>query len=428
VTYEQTLDYMFSHLPMFQRQGPAAYKADLANTEKLMELTGHPHLHFPSIHIAGTNGKGSTSHALAAILQSAGYKTGLYTSPHLKDYRERIRINGAMIEPDYVTAFVEKFRNDFDVIAPSFFEMSVALAFSWFRDMQVDVAVIETGLGGRLDSTNVITPILSVITNISLDHTALLGPTNVHIAGEKAGIIKQGVPVVIGESHEETVRVFQQKAQSEKASITFADADWQFRIIERGTHSMTFDLEHRSGKKLHDMTCDLTGFYQEKNMKTVFESLRVLTERGLTLNEESVRKGLKNVKSFTGLAGRWHVLQTQPLTVADTAHNEGGLTEVMEQIRHTPHQKLHMVIGVVADKDLEAMLKLLPSDACYYFCRPDLPRGLDAEDLRMKAVEFGLEGMTYPSVKEALQAAKEEAGSADMIYVGGSTFVVAEAI
>ncbi|HET6991872.1 MAG TPA: folylpolyglutamate synthase/dihydrofolate synthase family protein, partial [Bacteroidia bacterium] len=364
MNYKQTLDYLYSCLPMFHRIGPAAYKPDLSNTIKICDALDNPEKKFRAVHIAGTNGKGSSSHLLAAVLQEAGYKTGLYTSPHLKDFRERIRINGKMIPKNRVVEFVEDHRKLFEKVQPSFFEWTVGLAFDYFAKEKVDIAVIETGLGGRLDSTNVLTPLVSVITNISRDHMNLLGNTLKKIAGEKAGIIKKEIPVVIGETQDEVKSVFEQKAKSafadasaekkEKKSIRFADKEYQFTNLSQ-TKSIPPFLKGnvKTGKNIiyKNLICELPGFYQRKNIPTVLSAIDVLLESGFKIKEKAIRKGFANVSALTGLQGRWQVISKNPLTIADTGHNEAGIIEVVSQLKKTPHKKLHFVFGVVNDKD-----------------------------------------------------------------------------
>lgn len=431
VTYKQTLNYLFSALPMFQRIGAAAYKANLDNTIAIDNLLGNPHTKFVSIHVAGTNGKGSTSHFLASILQEAGYKVGLYTSPHLKDFRERIKINGKKISQKYVVDFVAEHKNSFEKIQPSFFEMTVGLAFQYFADKKVDYAIIETGLGGRLDSTNIISPILSVITNISLDHQNLLGPTLQHISKEKAGIIKQNTPVVIGETQEEIKPVFETFAKSKKAAIYFADKKYK-----------AIDVKYLSDKKLQlvlsikkdkqifieNIKSELLGLYQQKNIPTVLQAVEILQESGIKISKQNCKNGIAKVIENTGLLGRWQVLQNKPLVIADIGHNEGGIKEVLQQIKKTKHQHLHFVMGVVSDKDIDKIMKLLPKKASYYFCKPNIPRGLDSATLTEKAKLSGINGVNCKTVKKAIITAKNQANKNDLIFIGGSAFVVAEAI
>lgn len=404
MTYKETTDWMFRQLPMFQTQGATAYKKDLTNTHLLMEQLNHPEFKFKSIHVAGTNGKGSTSSMIASILQEAGYKVGLYTSPHLKDFRERIRINGEMISEEAVVDFIDENKSFFEKNQLSFFEMTVGLAFDSFAKERVDVAVIEVGMGGRLDSTNVITPLVSVITNIGFDHTQFLGDTLPKIAFEKAGIIKKNSPVVIGEYTVETKSVFEKKAIVEDASIYFAQ-----------DNSEVF------------YECALKGDYQKQNMKTVLKTVELL-QNTFEISEPHIQNGFKNVISNTGLLGRWQILNEKPFAVADTAHNAHGLKIVLNQIQKYEFKTLHIVLGVVNDKDLDLILPLFSKEANYYFSKPNIPRGLEATELQEKAATFGLVGKVYSSVSEAYACALSTAAENDFIYVGGSTFVVAEII
>jgi dihydrofolate synthase/folylpolyglutamate synthase len=439
MTYQQTLDYLYTQLPMFTRDGASAFKKDLTNTVELCKRLGDPHNKFKSIHVGGTNGKGSTSHMLAAILQTAGYKTGLYTSPHLRDFRERIRVNGQMISEQTVIDFVTDHQPDFDEIKPSFFEMTVALAFDVFAKEHVDIAVIEVGLGGRLDSTNIITPLLSVITNIGWDHMNMLGDTLQLIAGEKAGIIKSHVPVVIGEYQPEVANVFIQKAESANAKISFASEEWKILSGLKNPEShnnglvQTTVTPHSShpARPNHtplNLSLDLTGTYQLKNIKTVLSAVRELRLQGFDITEEHIATAVSKVKSLTGLHGRWETLQRQPLTICDTGHNPDGMQEVLKNIANTPYKHLHFVIGMVNDKDITKVLSMLPTHATYYFCRPNIPRGLDAENLKLQANARSLRGEAYLSVADAYQAAQSNAAGNDLIFVGGSTFVVAEVV
>ncbi|HLC83554.1 MAG TPA: folylpolyglutamate synthase/dihydrofolate synthase family protein [Bacteroidia bacterium] len=440
MNYQQTLDYLFSQLPMYQRIGVAAYKADLNNTIAICKLLGNPENKFKSIHVAGTNGKGSTSHLLASVLQSAGLKIGLYTSPHLKDFRERIKIKarlndkvgqGELISEKYVIDFVEKYRADFEKIQPSFFEMTVGLAFDYFANEKVDIAVIEVGLGGRLDSTNVITPEVSVITNISIDHTALLGNSVEKIAKEKAGIIKTGIPVVIGETQIDSKYVFIKTAKEKNTSIVFADEIYKAKNVQHIKKDQLFlelDIEKNGSILYENLESELLGMYQQKNISTVLCVIDKLNEKGFQLSEEIIRSGIKNTISQTGLLGRWQILSEQPLVIADTAHNEAGIKEVLNQIKHTPHQKLHFVLGMVSDKDISKILLMLPKSAKYYFCKANIPRALPAFELSLEAKKAGLKGEVYACVKDALIAAKQSATEEDMVFVGGSTFTVAEVV
>ncbi|WP_248724096.1 folylpolyglutamate synthase/dihydrofolate synthase family protein [Seonamhaeicola sp. ML3] len=405
MTYQDTLNWLFAQLPMYQRQGKSAYKADLSNTYLLVEHLNNPHLNFKSVHVAGTNGKGSTSHMLASILQEAGYKVGLYTSPHLKDFRERIKINGQVVNKQFVMGFVKRNKGFFEKNQLSFFEMTVGMAFEYFSKQKVDIAVVEVGLGGRLDSTNVITPELSVITNIGLDHTQFLGNTLKKIAGEKAGIIKPQVPVVIGETQNETKDVFKTIAAQNNSNITFADNEVEL-VLES----------------------DLKGSYQFKNIKTAIQAIKELTFKGWAIPEECLKSGLLNVTKNTGLLGRWQVIKENPKVVCDTGHNREGLTYVMEQIKKETFKTLHIVFGVVNDKDLDSIIDILPKQAVYYFCKPEISRGLPAKELKRFFNDNGLRGDAYGSVNEAYKNALQNVSSADFVFVGGSTFVVAEII
>lgn len=406
MNYEETLDWMFARLPMFQRQGAAAFRKDLTNIKLLDAHLDHPHDLYKTIHVAGTNGKGSTSHMLAAVLQKAGYKTGLYTSPHLKDFRERIRVNGAMVPQDYVIYFIEKHKEFIENHSLSFFELTVGMAFQYFAEAQVDVAIIEVGMGGRLDATNVITPEVSVITNIGLDHTAFLGTTLKEIAAEKAGVIKAGIPVVIGEKQEETTIVFIQKAVEQGCAISFAS-----------------DIE------FPDYASDLKGIYQQKNKKTVLRTLEVLQANGsFLIKPEHIAEGIKETAQLTGLMGRWQQLGDSPKVFCDTGHNKEGLQEVFKQLDQEIFKQLHIVMGVINDKDLDSILPLFPKGANYYFCKPNIERGLDELILKEKAAIFGLKGEIYTSVETAYKAAITAANEDDLVFVGGSTFVVAEII
>lgn len=428
MNYQKTLDFLYSKLPMFTRVGAVAFKKDLHNTLALCEALDNPHQKFKSLHIAGTNGKGSTSHMLAAILQQAGYKTGLYTSPHLRDFRERIRVNGKMAPKAFVQTFVQNQKQLMETIEPSFFEATVAMAFDYFAQEEVDITVIEVGLGGRLDSTNIITPELSVITNISLDHTNILGDTLPEIAFEKAGIIKKNISVVIGETHTETKPVFVKKAKAENATIYFADAILHLENVHQKGQYLIIDVYEGDDCLYPKLALDLTGTYQLKNILTVIEAVRLLQKQGYTIPSEAVYSALKNVKKLTGLQGRWQTVSKNPLVICDTGHNKAGITEVLQNIKNTPHEHLHVVMGMVKDKDISGVLALLPNTATYYFCQPQLERALPADELVEQALQFGLKGKTYTGVNEALATAKQNAGPKDLVFVGGSTFVVAEMI
>jgi len=429
--YKATLDYLFSQLPMFQRTGPAAYKNTLENTLKLDENYGHPHRKYRTIHVAGTNGKGSVSHMLASVLQAAGYKTGLYTSPHLKDFRERIKINGQMMPESAVVDWVDNFKanNELWKIQPSFFELTVAMAFDYFADQEIDVAVMEVGLGGRLDSTNIITPDVSIITNIGLDHTNLLGDTLEKIAGEKAGIIKSGVPVVIGTTQPETAPVFNAKAQELDTSIYFSDQEYNVVYSLLSMDGKQQLNVAKNGKDVYpELVLDLLGQYQHNNIPAVLKAVDLLNEKGYKITEDNLRAGLENVVATTGLLGRWQVIGNNPLTVCDTGHNEDGIKSIIQQLENTAYKKLHFIFGTVGDKDPGKVLALLPKEANYYFVKADIARAMEAEELANRAKECGLVGEVYPSVNEAYKKAQRVADKTDMIFVGGSTFVVAEVL
>ena len=402
--YEQTVDWLYSKLPMFQRSGASAYKKDLGNISALMEHLGNPHKDYKTIHIAGTNGKGSSSHMMASVLQEAGYKTGLTTSPHLKDFRERIRVNGNLCSEEFIIDFVTENAVFIESLGASFFEVSIAMAFTFFSREKVDVAVIETGLGGRLDSTNIIHPDLSLITNIGLDHTGILGNTLQEIAFEKAGIIKPLVPIVIGEAGEEIQNVFIEKAKETGSEIIFAES-----------------------KTYPEYSTDLKGIYQKKNQRTVLTGIEILRNIGYRIPEEALEKGLQNVVLNTCLRGRWEMLRQNPLVVVDTAHNPHGLAEVRKQIAVTPFENLHLVLGFVNDKDIPSILSYFPFNAQYYFSEPDVPRKLPVSELK-KIIAPELNASYFPTVQQALDAALKNASPQDLIYVGGSTFVVAEVI
>ena len=401
MNYKGTLEWMFAKLPMYQKQGKTAFKKDLTNILALSKHLNYPENKFLSIHVAGTNGKGSTSHLIASVLQEAGYKVGLYTSPHLKDFRERIKVNGSSISEHYVLNFIELNKNFLEQQKLSFFEMTVGMAFDFFANKKVDIAIVEVGLGGRLDSTNIITPLVSVITNIGYDHTQFLGETLPEIAFEKAGIIKDNIPVIIGERQKEIEKTFIQIAKNKNANITFAE-----EIITKNYQT------------------DLLGNYQVKNVKTAVAAIKKLNN--FPVNEESIIKGLQNVVKNTGLLGRWQILNKQPKVICDTAHNKEGLTYVLEQRLEEEYNNLHIVLGVVNDKNLDTILPLFPKNAIYYFCKPNIPRGLEAELLQQKAKEFQLLGNVYNSVNQAYKVALKNSMKSDLIFIGGSTFVVAE--
>lgn len=425
-TYSQTLDYLFSALPMFSKLGESAYKKDLHNTIALCAFIGNPQHQFKTIHVAGTNGKGSTSHMLAAIFQAAGYKTGLYTSPHLKDFRERIKVNGQVCSEEFVVDFTNQIEPLIQEISPSFFEITVAMAFDYFAKQEVDIAIIEVGLGGRLDSTNIIDPELSVITNIGFDHMNLLGQRLEEIAFEKAGIIKPNKPVVIGETLAETKPVFLAKAASCKAPIHFAKDHFQIIDFETKSGHLMVTVSKLNNQEQHHFELDLPGYYQTKNLLTVLTAIEQLQMQGWKLDQQTVMHALKQVKKLTGLHGRWEVIADDPLTVLDVGHNEDGIKEIVKQIELTGKQSLHIVIGMVKDKEIDKALQLLPKQARYYFTKAAIPRALNQTLLLEQAASFGLVGNAYPTVIEAFKAAKNHAGKDDLILVCGSVFVVAE--
>jgi dihydrofolate synthase/folylpolyglutamate synthase len=433
-SYSETLAYLYSRLPMFSKIGNSAIKKDLTNTIKLCEFLGNPQDQFKSIHIAGTNGKGSTSNMLAAILQTSGYKTGLYTSPHLLDFRERIRINGDMIPEEKVIEFVKHNKDFIEELKPSFFEVTVAMAFLHFAEQNVDIAVIETGLGGRLDSTNIIHPILSIITNISLDHTSLLGNTLEAIAYEKAGIIKKDTPVIISEKADATSSVFLDKAEATQSKIIFASDQWRIETLNKGKESLslqvsklTEDLPNQKNSAL-TIELDLPGIYQTKNIKGVLSTVDELRLQGYKIADNDVLHALSHVKELTGLRARWQTLSHDPLIICDTGHNEAGWEEVLLNINQTPFKNLHMVVGIMRDKNSDKLLSIFPSEATYYFCNADFERALPAQELQEQASHKNLSGKFYPDVLSALEVAIKNAKPEDLIFIGGSTFIVAEAL
>lgn len=426
MTYKQTLEFLYSSLPMYQRTGAAAYKNSLETTFALDEAHGHPHRKFKSVHIAGTNGKGSVAHMLASVLQTAGYKTGLYTSPHLVDFRERIRVNGKMIGEKEVMNYVKNNRSLIEELEPSFFEMTVDLAFMYFAAREVEIAIIETGMGGRLDSTNIVDPVLSIITNIGMDHMRFLGDSIEKIAREKGGIIKPDTPLVVGEYREDSMKVFRELTEKNHSKLILAE---EHVIHEHGLMMPDRRINHRfrSRTAVYDnLVCDLTGNYQVKNLKTVITALEELTRTGMEISAPAIYQGLAEVKMNTGLRGRWEELGYNPLVICDTAHNPDGVGEIVDQIRNTPWKKLHMVWGMVNDKDTDAILKLLPEDAVYYFTKADIPRALDEKRLFRAAMDLGLRGRHYPDVHSAYMAAISDSGRGDLVFIGGSSFVVAE--
>lgn len=426
MNYQETIDFLFGRLPMFSRIGAAAYKADLSNTIRICDSLGNPQHKFKAVHIAGTNGKGSVSHMLAAIFQTAGYKTGLYTSPHLKDFRERIKVNGEMISEEFVIDFTKKTIPLINQIEPSFFEITVAMAFDYFAKENVDIAIIETGLGGRLDSTNIITPELSVITNIGMDHMQFLGNTLEKIAYEKAGIIKPGVPVVVGETVTETKPVFENIAAEKKSEIFFAPDRFHATTTDWEEKNLSISVSDSEKNEITTYKLDLSGIYQQKNLLTVLESTRQLLSLGWKIEPEHLQQALQNVKKLTGLFGRWEILHTNPLLVLDVAHNTEGIKQVLEQIKVTQHDKLHIILGMVKDKDIDEVLKLLPKNATYYFTKAEIPRSLPEEELATKAEQYNLKGKPFMNANAALYSASHKATKKDMIIVCGSVFLVGE--
>lgn len=432
MNYQETLHYLYTQLPMFTRIGVAAYKANLDNTLALCKALNNPEQKFSTIHIAGTNGKGSTSHMLASVLQEQGLKVGLYTSPHLKDFRERIKINGKNIEEQEVVDFVNNYKPLFDSIMPSFFEWTVALCFNYFAQEQIDIAIIETGLGGRLDSTNVILPQLSIITNIGWDHTDLLGDTLEKIAAEKAGIIKSEIPCVIGEFLDDTKLVFDEKREKEATKLVYAQLESQlldFTLLEEGVRfKLALNNSQLPLNTNEYIYCDMGGIYQQFNINTVLVALNELQKLGFNLKKEAIENGLKKVKENTGLMGRWQKLSLKPTIVCDTGHNINGIEQIVNQIVMQKYKKLHIVFGMVKDKDISKVLAILPKQAQYYFCKANLPRALNESDLQLMAKEYKLYGEAYETVDLALQEAKKNASEDDFIFIGGSTFVVAEVV
>ena len=424
MNYDQTLEYLFTQLPMFSRIGAAAYKADLTNTIKLCGALGNPQHQFKSIHVAGTNGKGSTSHMLASILQTAGYKTGLYTSPHLVDFRERIKIDGTYCSKEFVIEFTEKIKPLIEEIQPSFFEITVAMAFSYFAAQKVDIAVIEVGLGGRLDSTNIITPEVSIITNIGLDHTQFLGDTIPQIAGEKAGIIKKEVPCIISEYSPDTRPVFD--AAAIHTSIAYGSELYTILHTKYAHDYLTVEVLNKKTEGIETYQLDLNGSYQAKNLQGVLGAISILQTKGWKISSQHIVDGLSHVKINTGLYGRWQVIGDKPTTVVDVAHNVAGIQILLAQIKLVNHQQLHIVFGMVKDKDIDSVLALLPTQATYYFTQAQIERAIDANELQQKASRHDLKGNTYQTVNAAIAAAKKQAQSTDLMVVCGSVFLVGE--
>ncbi len=426
MNYQQTLDYLFTRLPMFSRIGAAAYKADLTNTIRLCDALDNPQHKFKSIHVAGTNGKGSVSHMLAAILQTAGYKTGLYTSPHLKDFRERIKINGEMISEEFVIAFTKKIKPLVEETEPSFFEITVAMAFDYFAKQKTDIVIVETGLGGRLDSTNIIIPELSIITNIGWDHMNLLGNSLEEIAFEKAGIIKPGIPVIVGETLPETQTVFERTAKEKKSPLSIASQKRQAVDWNWIKHELVVEIaeEHHNDHKMYHL--DLPGIYQTKNLLTVLEACSSLQQQRWNIDDKAIHNGLRHTKKLTGLHGRWEIIHTLPLVVLDVAHNADGIRQLVQQAEVTAHNQLHIITGMVKDKEIEKMLALLPENATYYFTKAQIPRALPENELMEKAKKRGLKGNSFPEVNKALQFAIQHAHPDDLVIVCGSVFLVGE--
>lgn len=424
-SYQEVIAYLYARLPMFTRDGSSAYKKDLTNTIKFCEALGHPQETFKTVHIAGTNGKGSSSHMLAAVLQQAGYKTGLYTSPHLLDFRERIRLNGAMVDEQFVIDFVNTHFALIEEIQPSFFEVTVAMAFDFFAKQEVDIAIIEVGLGGRLDSTNIIQPLVSLITNIGMDHMNMLGNTIEEITFEKAGIIKAHTPVVISEYNPKTAPIFEKRAQALQSPLTYASKALSVTIRSTETAYLTLEVQPAKGG-MQTVDLDLKGTYQAKNIAGVLCTIEQLRNQGFTISQAQVSAALRQVQHLTGLQGRWQTYATDPFIICDTGHNEDGIQEVLKNLAATKFTNLLIVIGAMRDKDLSHMLPLLPKDAQYFFCSPDMPRAMPAEELAQEALTFCLQGQAFPTVKEAIDGAIKEYKKGDLIFVGGSNFVVSE--
>lgn len=423
MNYNETLDYLYSQMPEFQRIGQAAYKPGLDNTYKLDAIFDKPHTKYKTIHIGGTNGKGSTSHLITSILMESGYKVGLYTSPHLIDFRERIRINGEMVSKEYVVDFVEKYQLQFEPVMPSFFELTMELAFKYFEEQEVDVAVIEVGLGGRLDSTNIINPDMCVITNIGLDHIQILGDSLEAIAYEKAGIIKPNTPIVIGEASGSLRDIFTNKANKEDAPIIFAEDEIADFVSTRDKDGL-----HFNGAGFNNITSQLNGLAQEKNARTVIAAIRELRNIGYNISDEAVYKGFANVVEQTGLMGRWQQLSNKPRIICDTGHNAHGIKYIVEQLNNEQYNNLHIVFGMVNDKDVSAVLNLMPKNAKYYFTRASIERAFSAKEIAEKASAYGLHGEIYEDISRAIESAKENADENDLIFIGGSSFIVADAL
>lgn len=424
MNYDETLNYLYNQMPEFQRIGHLAYKPGLDNSYKLDAIFERPHTRYKTIHVGGTNGKGSTSHLITSILIQSGYKVGLYTSPHLIDFRERIRVNGEMVSKEYVIEFVEKYRAQFEPVMPSFFELTMEMAFKYFSEQEVDVAVIEVGLGGRLDSTNIISPEMCVITNIGFDHVQFLGNSLEAIAREKAGIIKPHTPVVIGEASDQNIRnVFVNKAGQEEAPIIFAEEEIIDFVSKRDEDGL-----HFSGGGFNNIKSQLNGLAQEKNARTVITAIKELKKIGYSITDDAVYTGFENVVMLTGLMGRWQQLSDKPRIICDTGHNSHGIKYIVEQLRNEQYDNLHIVFGMVNDKDVSSVLELMPKDAKYYFTRASIERALTPEEIAKKALVYGLRGDTYDNIKQAIDAAKQNADENDLIFIGGSSFIVADAL
>ncbi len=426
MTYEQTLNYLLTKLPLFSRTGAAAYKEDITNTIALCKAADNPQNKIKTIHVAGTNGKGSVSHMLAAVFQQCGYKTGLYTSPHLKDFRERIKVNGEMINKNFIVSFVAMMKEVTEEIKPSFFELTVVLAFQYFAEQKVDIAFIETGLGGRLDSTNVITPLLSIITNIGYDHMNILGDTLAKIAFEKAGIIKQNIPAVIGETQNEIKNIFIKKAEKCNAKLVFADKEYSIHNFLLSINELNIEISKSNKTEIENYNLDLNGVYQQKNLITVLAAIDEMQKQGFNLDKENIKVALSAVKKITGLHGRWDVIHQNPMIILDVAHNEDGIKQLIQQISLCSYKNLHIVFGIVKDKDADKILSLLPKSAMYYFTKSQIPRALPEDELYEKAMTYNLHGNKYSEVNEALKAATHKALPEDLIIVCGSVFVVGE--
>lgn len=424
--YKEVINYLYEMLPMYQRIGKKAFKKDLTNTKKLCKHLGNPHKAFKSIHVAGTNGKGSSSHMLAAILSEAGYKTGLYTSPHLKHFNERIKVDGIPVSEEFIVDFVQLVKPTIGRIKPSFFELTVAMAFEYFSQETVDFAVIEVGLGGRLDSTNVIKPEVSLITNISYDHQEMLGDTLEEIAFEKAGIIKKGIPVIIGESNSATNKVFKDISRNRKTSLVFSSDKYMVSDIHQKDNKLEIEVKFNDSEARKIFVLDTAGMTQVKNIPGVLAVIEALNNRGHKISPDHVKNGLKHYQKRTGLKGRWQVLHEQPLTIADIAHNKAGLQSILEQLADMQYKDLYFILGFTKEKDISTILPLFPADASFYFCQANVPRAMDAKWLALKAALYDIKGEVIPDVNEALRVVKEKAGKRDIVFIGGSTFVVAE--